>query len=187
MFVNGVKIATEQKGKRNCDIQVEENGFEASLAILADSKRLPGSFGSQTQFPCKMEHVMGTNIVSQNTSVLTSWKDIARYMGKGVRTVQRWEMDFGLPVRRPQGSNKKAVLARPSDLDAWVALRCRSRAEMQPMPAANANHQLCSRTVLEAQIETARQLREHNLMLLNEVRSQLEKLRKQILELHAGE
>jgi hypothetical protein len=63
------------------------------------------------------------------STILTSWKDIARYMGKGVRTVQRWEQDFGLPVRRPLGSTKKAVLARPRDLDAWVALRCSSRAE----------------------------------------------------------
>jgi hypothetical protein len=63
------------------------------------------------------------------SAILTSWKDIARYMGKGVRTVQRWEQDFGLPVRRPLGSNKKAVLARPLDLDAWVAQRCSSRAE----------------------------------------------------------
>jgi hypothetical protein len=27
------------------------------------------------------------------TSVLTSWKEIAQYVGKGVRTVQRWERE----------------------------------------------------------------------------------------------
>jgi len=55
-------------------------------------------------------------------SVLTSWKEIAFYLGKGVRTVQRWERLLGLPVRRPMGrANKGIVLARTSDLDKWIA------------------------------------------------------------------
>src|SRR3954453_12064509 len=56
--------------------------------------------------------------------VLTCWKDIARYMGKGVRTVQRWEQGLGLPVRRPLGvTHKSAVLASREDLDAWMIAR----------------------------------------------------------------
>ena len=36
----------------------------------------------------------------EESAVLSSWKDIARYMGKGVRTVQRWEhhLDFRFAV-----------------------------------------------------------------------------------------
>jgi hypothetical protein len=30
---------------------------------------------------------------------LSGWKDIASYLGKGVRTVQRYERDLALPVR----------------------------------------------------------------------------------------
>jgi ElaB/YqjD/DUF883 family membrane-anchored ribosome-binding protein len=41
--------------------------------------------------------------------VLHSWKEIAAYMGRGVRTVQRWERDLALPVRR---------LAR--EIDCWL-------------------------------------------------------------------
>jgi hypothetical protein len=33
------------------------------------------------------------------SSTLTSWKEIGQYLGKGVRTVQRWEQQMGLPVR----------------------------------------------------------------------------------------
>ena len=33
---------------------------------------------------------------------LNTWKEIATYMGRGVRTVQRWERELGLPVRRPR-------------------------------------------------------------------------------------
>lgn len=52
--------------------------------------------------------------------VLNSWKEIASYMGRGVRTVQRYERDFRLPVRRLGGKSRKAVLALPQDLDAWL-------------------------------------------------------------------
>src|ERR1041385_1511743 len=31
---------------------------------------------------------------------LDSWKAIAAYLGRGVRTVQRWEREEGLPVHR---------------------------------------------------------------------------------------
>jgi len=63
-----------------------------------------------------------------NDAVLTCWKDIANYLGKGVRTVQRWEHDLGLPVRRPSHApSKNPVLAIRQELDDWVrsqAVRC---------------------------------------------------------------
>lgn len=52
--------------------------------------------------------------------VLNSWKEIATYLGRGVRTVQRYERDLGLPVRRPRGKSRSAVIAMPEDLDAWL-------------------------------------------------------------------
>ena len=56
-----------------------------------------------------------------NDTVLTCWKDIAKYLGKSVRTVQRWEQLYGLPVRRPkEAKSKSAVIARTADLKAWV-------------------------------------------------------------------
>lgn len=51
---------------------------------------------------------------------LQSWKEIAEYLGRGVRTAQRWE-ELGLPVRRPQPySRKSAVYAVTHELDAWL-------------------------------------------------------------------
>ncbi len=52
--------------------------------------------------------------------VLGSWKEIASYLGKGVRTVQRWERCSGLPVHRPSGSRKGVVLAFPPEIDQWA-------------------------------------------------------------------
>ena len=54
------------------------------------------------------------------SEVLNSWKEIAEYLNRGIRTVQRWERDLKLPVRRPRGKRRSAVLALPKELDAWL-------------------------------------------------------------------
>jgi len=55
--------------------------------------------------------------------VLTSWKEIAAYVGKGVRTVQRWEQLFAFPVRRPRMADKQVVIAFQEDIDQWLQLQ----------------------------------------------------------------
>lgn len=55
------------------------------------------------------------------TRVLNSWKEIAAYLGRAIRTVQRWEHDLNLPVHRPSGRERSAVLAFPRELDEWLA------------------------------------------------------------------
>lgn len=60
-----------------------------------------------------------TNIVSDQ--ILNSWKEIAQYLNRGVRTVQRWESELGLPVRRPRGRRRSAVIAMRSDIDEWLS------------------------------------------------------------------
>ncbi|HZQ22119.1 MAG TPA: hypothetical protein VFA89_04905 [Terriglobales bacterium] len=58
--------------------------------------------------------------LAQNAKVLNSWKEIAGYLGRGVRTVQRWESNLGLPVRRVAVSERSPVFAFVSDLDFWL-------------------------------------------------------------------
>ena len=61
---------------------------------------------------------------SMEPSVLSDWKSIARYLGKGVRTVQRWEATLGLPVRRMHLEGPKAgVMAVRAEIDAWMKAR----------------------------------------------------------------
>jgi phage terminase Nu1 subunit (DNA packaging protein) len=57
------------------------------------------------------------------SEILNSWKEVAQYLGRGTRTVQRWEQDLGLPVRRPRGKRHSAVMALRQDIDAWVRNR----------------------------------------------------------------
>jgi hypothetical protein len=130
-----------------------------------------------------LEQTMNSHVQPNKTSVLTSWKEIANYMGKGVRTVQRWEQDFGLPVRRPCGSSKKAVLARPSDLDSWVALRCRPRGDAKEDSAVRPG-ELTLRSTLAAEIETSRALRAISRTVRGELRMELRSLHEHVTEMY---
>jgi hypothetical protein len=53
-------------------------------------------------------------------TILNSWKEIAMYVGRGVRTVQRYELRLGFPVRRPAGMFRGSVMAFSDEIDAWL-------------------------------------------------------------------
>ena len=50
---------------------------------------------------------------------LDSWKEIASYLGRGVRTVQRWEREEGLPVHRLAHDRRGTIYARREELSEW--------------------------------------------------------------------
>lgn len=135
--------------------------------------------------PDAWRNVMQAGDFGNPSRVLTSWKEIACYLGKGVRTVQRWEKDFGLPVRRPTGSDKSAILARTSDIDLWVAMRCSPRGRPDGVSARD-REILAMRTSLATGISTLKMLRDSNVALMSEVQAALAELRGQILRLQNG-
>jgi len=63
---------------------------------------------------------------------LDSWKEIAAYLKRGVRTVQRWERLNGLPVHRLELDRQGAVYAYKPELDAWWESRRQSAAAPSP-------------------------------------------------------
>jgi hypothetical protein len=73
------------------------------------------------------------------SNTLTSWKEIATYLGKSVRTVQRWEASLGLPVRRPNANDRNIVVALPAELDLWIKKRLQPR---RIAPQQHCSHQL---------------------------------------------
>lgn len=75
---------------------------------------------------------MNTPTTHPSEELLNSWKEIAAYMNRGVRTVQRWESELGLPVRRPRGRERSAVVAVKSELDTWVKA-CPLNSEEKPL------------------------------------------------------
>ena len=54
---------------------------------------------------------------------LDSWKEVAAYLKRSVRTVRRWEVEQGLPVHRHLHQSSGTVYAFKGELDRWWASR----------------------------------------------------------------
>jgi len=67
--------------------------------------------------------------------VLHSWKEISSYAGRGVRTIQRYEVQLGFPIHRPAGSSRSAVLAFTDEVDGWL-----NNSPTRTTPAYNVIH-----------------------------------------------
>ena len=63
-------------------------------------------------------------------TVLRSWKDIARYVGTCVKTLQRWENAYHFPVRRLNPNKGSVVFALKEDVDQWFHSMARSPASI---------------------------------------------------------
>lgn len=58
--------------------------------------------------------------VNAHRDVLAGWKEIAAFLGRSVRTVQRREKVIGLPVRRLKSTGRSIAYALRSELAAWL-------------------------------------------------------------------
>jgi hypothetical protein len=90
--------------------------------------------------------------------ILNSWKEISNYIGRGVRTVQRWEELYGLPVHRAAGRDRSAVYALSDEVDAWLRM-----GKMHEVPKAN-------RGITSRAADQYRQLTERTSTLLERLR-----------------
>ncbi len=107
----------------------------------------------------------------EESTVLSSWKDIDRYLGKGGGTVPPWERQLGLPVRRPVGaSQKSAVLLYRRDVDAWLATRFSARPENQETALANTH---LARSTLKERIRKAQELRSTHSALTEQIQESI--------------
>lgn len=103
----GVKSAGRPRGNP------EEPRIPNPTASPASSPKVPDSDSSQAR--------------------LDSWKTIGSYLGRDVRTVQRWEKREGLPVHRHTHLKGSTVYAFKSEIDAWLASRSQTFSERRPM------------------------------------------------------
>ena len=65
---------------------------------------------------------------------LDSWKEIADYLRRDVRTAIRWEKEKGLPVHRIPGGSRHSVFAFANEIDDWMSGQDRELAH--PVEAA---------------------------------------------------
>jgi hypothetical protein len=112
---------------------------------------------SQTGF------ILESPVVDRNMmSALTSWKEISEYVGKSVRTVQRWESKFGFPIRRVKPGRKSVVLAIPAEIDAWLQ----------------------AQQFLDGQLDSVESERAALFRTVRELRSEIRELRSENRQLH---
>src|SRR5215472_13685268 len=112
--------------------------------------------------------------------IISGWKDIANYLGKGVRTVQRYERELGLPIRRPAGKPVGSVIATKAELDGWVTASPLGEAFRLPQTVAE-NAALLKE--FRSRVEQLHQLREENRALREDLDASLNSLRS---NLHAS-
>jgi hypothetical protein len=75
--------------------------------------------------------------VDKGRRQLSSWKEIAAYLGRDARTAIRWERDRGLPVHRVPGGKGQRVFAYTDELDRWLRQTpVPESPESKPAPAA---------------------------------------------------
>lgn len=75
--------------------------------------------------------------------LLTSWKEIASYLGRTTRTVQRWERSLSLPVYRTGTISSGIVYAFREDIDRWLA-KSGENADASVPPMVNGRLNGCS-------------------------------------------
>lgn len=115
--------------------------------------------------------------------ILSGWKEIASYLGKGVRTVQRYERELGLPVRRPAARPRAAVVATKQELDAWVTASP-IRAAFRLSATIAPSQYLASAHQIRSGLGQMLKLRDDMHELQAELRRSTEVLRETVLRLY---
>jgi hypothetical protein len=75
-------------------------------------------------------HVVTTGDESSRSPTATrldSWKDIAHYLNRSVRTVQRWELLEAMPVHRHCHDTGGSVYGYKQEVDAWRLSRSQEK------------------------------------------------------------
>jgi tetratricopeptide (TPR) repeat protein len=63
----------------------------------------------------------GSSLGQARKDILNGWKEIATYVGRDIRTVERWEKQRGLPILRLPRAGRATVYALVDELDQWFA------------------------------------------------------------------
>jgi Tol biopolymer transport system component len=96
----------------------KEPARRPSAAQVAARLSRPGAVSTSSRGPAEAQGKAATADTSLEGR-LDSWKEIAAYLGRSVRTVQRWEREEGLPVHRHLHDKRGSIYARKEEVAAW--------------------------------------------------------------------
>ena len=124
-----------------------------ALTVRHSSIWKSGLYSRSPNFRCLAECKM-RNKDRPLPALLTTWKEIADYFGKSLRTMQRWERETGLPIHRPD-PKRRILFAVPDELDVWL----RRQRETEAEPVQLSADLLAARSLLSEQMNaTSEQL-----------------------------
>src|ERR1041385_8288641 len=122
-------------GKRSRVVFVRNRTFDCHLPcrpvpcstrIISSAPKTRGSsmragspHESQNRHPVQLTESASPYAVAHRSTTLQGWKEVAAELKRAVRTVQRWEHDLGLPVRRVGRGRRSPVLAFKYELESW--------------------------------------------------------------------
>lgn len=69
---------------------------------------------------------------SFNHDRLNGWKEISNYLGKSVRTAQRWERMLAMPIHRIHTARGEIVFGSKQELDRWQSAKEQESAAAPP-------------------------------------------------------
>ncbi len=78
-----------------------------------------------------------SSLPDRSTERLDSWKEIAAFFRREVRTVQLWEKNEGLPVKRHHHIKLGSVHAYRRELESWWVSRCLGHGMTPPADSAD--------------------------------------------------
>src|SRR5207237_9768541 len=103
---------------------------------------------------------------------LESWKDIAAYLRRDVRTVQRWEQTDALPIHRHKRAHRPIPYAYKAELDLWWTSRSETSDAAASQVASPDGHRSRKRELvaaLTAELAIAAYIRYYNFTTLHEL------------------
>lgn len=85
-------------------------------------------------------------------SILTGWKEIAGYLERTPRTVQRWAREARMPVRHMLERRRSPVIAIKHEIDEWVQSRNLATVKHSPVVVASPRSDLRASLRLQQQL-----------------------------------
>ncbi|MBN2244434.1 MAG: hypothetical protein JW755_01175 [Candidatus Aminicenantes bacterium] len=78
--------------------------------------------------------------INKAGDLLESWKEISKYLNRDVKTCQRWEIKFALPIHRLDGSPKSRIFAYRHELDKWFKEKFTNSVDHSKQKARKISH-----------------------------------------------
>jgi len=114
----GKKKLDKVLGKKQTNLDLRMRSLEVWKCV-GDERQITGMNMKITSTATPLELSRERSFSSENANILDSWKEIANYLNRNVRTVQRWEAVEFMPVHRQFHAKSGSVHAFRLELDAW--------------------------------------------------------------------